>query len=78
VGEVPYPVDRGRLTRAVMWLFGAPLLVLLSAVWLLQSLQLSQQPLFTFAVLAGIGWIGLTLAKRWGNYLLNYITAATT
>lgn len=70
-------VHRTGLLQVVAWLFGAPLLLLLGAVWGLENLQTTAQPLVCGLVLAGIGWLVFVLARSQGNKLLNMVKPHT-
>jgi len=59
--------------KAVIWLFGVPLLLLLGTVWWLESQQMTAQPLLSGSVIAGIGWLVFVVAKRRGDKLLNMV-----
>ena len=63
-------VDGGALLVVVGCLFGVPLGLLVLAVWGLQTLQLSAQPLLSFMLLAALGWACALMMRQRGQHFL--------
>ncbi len=67
------PQQQVGLLRVVVWLFGVPLLLLLSAVWVLERMEMTEQPLWCGVLLLGMGWVVFAVARRHGGRLLQLI-----